>query len=31
MTTLEEKLEKEQLIYQQNYNENLLKNESKKS
>ncbi len=30
MTTLEEKLEKEQLIYQQNYNENLLKNESKK-
>ena len=30
MTTLEEKLEKEQLIYQQNYNDNLLKNESKK-
>ena len=30
MTTLEENLEKEQIIYQQYFNDNLLKNESKK-
>ena len=30
MTTLEDKLEQEQIIYQQNFNDNLLNNESKK-
>jgi len=30
MTTLNEKLEEEQIIYQQHFNDNLLKNESKK-
>ena len=30
MTTLEDKIEKEQIIYQQFFNDNLLKNESKK-
>ena len=30
MTTLDEKLEEEQIIYQQHFNDNLLKIESKK-